>query len=63
MIFDLNLIKKVYADFPAKVAAARKLVGKPLTMTEKILYSHLSGSLPAAPYIRGKDYVDFACIR
>ena len=60
MIFDLNLIKKVYADFPAKVAAARKLVGKPLTMTEKILYSHLSGSLPAAPYIRGKDYVDFA---
>ena len=60
MIFDLGLIKKVYADFPAKVAAARKLVGKPLTMTEKILYSHLSGPLPAALYNRGKDYVDFA---
>ena len=60
MIFDLDLIKKVYTELPAKVAAARKLVGKPLTMTEKILYSHLSGSLPASPHVRGKDYVDFA---
>ncbi len=60
MVFDLGLIKKLYAELPAKVAAARQLVGKPLTMTEKILYSHLHGSLPAAPYTRGKDYVDFA---
>ncbi|MGH2552348.1 MAG: aconitase family protein, partial [Chitinophagaceae bacterium] len=60
MIFDLDLIKKVYKDLPAKVAAARKLVGKPLTMTEKILYSHLHGALPSAAYARGKEYVDFA---
>jgi len=60
MIFDLDLIKKVYSELPAKVAAARKLVGKPLTMTEKILYSHLYSSLPNNAYSRGKDYVDFA---
>lgn len=60
MVFDLDLIRKIYADLPAKVAAARKLVGKPLTMTEKILYSHLHGALPAKAHTRGKDYVDFA---
>jgi aconitate hydratase len=60
MIFDLDLIKKVYTNLPAKVAVARQLVGKPLTMTEKILYSHLHGALPASAYNRGKDYVDFA---
>src|SRR5450432_3346832 len=59
MVFDLGLIKKVYSELPGKIDAARKLVGKPLTMTEKILYSHLYA--PAAkPHIRGKDYVDFA---
>src|SRR6187455_582850 len=60
MVFDLELIKKLYSALPAKVAAARKLVGKPLTLSEKILYAHLSGSLPPTPYNRGKDYVDFA---
>ncbi|HLF46551.1 MAG TPA: aconitate hydratase [Chitinophagaceae bacterium] len=60
MIFDLDLIKKVYTELPAKVAAARKLVGKPLTMTEKILYTHLYTDLPATPFTRGKDYVEFA---
>ncbi len=60
MVFDLELIRKVYSDLPAKVAAARKLIGKPLTLTEKILYAHLHGALPAAAYGRGKDYVDFA---
>ena len=60
MVFDLELIKKIYSELPAKVAAARNLVGKPLTLSEKILYAHLSGSLPATPYNRGKDYVDFA---
>ena len=60
MVFDLELIKKIYFELPAKVAAARKLVGKPLTLTEKILYAHLSGPLPASPHNRGKDYVDFA---
>ena len=60
MVFDLELIKKIYSELPAKVAAARNLVGKSLTLSEKILYAHLSGSLPANPYTRGKDYVDFA---
>ena len=60
MVFDLDLIKKIYSELPGKIAAARKLVGKPLTLSEKILYAHLSGALPAAPYNRGKDYVDFA---
>ena len=60
MVFDLDLIKKIYTELPAKVDAARKLTGHPLTLAEKILYSHLSGPLPAKPYVRGKDYVDFA---
>jgi aconitate hydratase len=60
MVFDLDLIKRLYTGLPAKVAAARKLVGRPLTLSEKILYAHLSGPLPATPYNRGKDYVDFA---
>ena len=60
MVFDLDLIKKVYSAMPVKIAAARKLIGKPLTLTEKILYSHLYGALPAGAYTRGKDYVDFA---
>lgn len=59
MIFDLDMIKKVYADMALRVDAARKLVNKPLTLTEKILYAHLAGSLPGSPYQRGKDYVDF----
>ncbi|MBS1604572.1 MAG: aconitate hydratase [Bacteroidetes bacterium] len=59
MVFDLDLIKKLYGALPAKVDAARKLVGKPLTLAEKILYSHLFET-PARAYERGKDYVDFA---
>ncbi|MDR3711491.1 MAG: aconitate hydratase [Puia sp.] len=59
MVFDLDLIKKLYAEMPARVDSARKLVGKPLTLAEKILYAHLYA--PAAKaYERGKDYVDFA---
>jgi aconitate hydratase len=60
MIFDLDLIKKVYAELPARIAAARQMAGTPLTLTEKILYAHLHGPLPSAAYARGKDYVDFA---
>src|SRR6476620_3559877 len=59
MLFDLDLIKKVYAQLPGKIEAARKLTGKPLTLAEKILYSH-TFQAPQAPYQRGKDYVDFA---
>jgi aconitate hydratase len=58
MAFDLDLIKKVYTSMPAKVAAARQLLGHPLTLTEKILYAHLDQ--PATRVLeRGKDYVDF----
>ena len=59
MVFDLDLIKKVYAELPAKVAEARKLTGHPLTLAEKILYAHLWDKSSRA-YERGKDYVEFA---
>ncbi len=58
MAFDLDLIRKVYAELPGKVEAARRLLNRPLTLTEKILYAHLDQ--PASnPLERGKDYVDF----
>ncbi|SDE19184.1 aconitate hydratase [Niabella drilacis] len=59
MAFDIDLIKKVYAEFEGKVNEARKLVNKPLTFTEKILYAHLTAPARRA-YQRGADYVDFA---
>ncbi len=60
MAFDLDMIKKVYSNYETRIAAARKLVGKPLTLTEKILYAHLWDSDAAQAYQRGTDYVDFA---
>ncbi len=60
MTFDLNMIQKVYAELPAKMQAIRKIVAKPLTLTEKILYSHLHTSMQLKEFSRGKDYVDFA---
>ena len=59
MVFDLDMIQNMYAGFPSKVAAARALTGGPLTLAEKILYSHLSEGLPQKAFVRGKDYVDF----
>lgn len=59
-IFDLDMIKAVYSRYPARVAAARKAVGRPLTLTEKILYAHLWDGDAKAAFSRGKDYVDFA---
>jgi aconitate hydratase len=59
MAFDIEMIKKVYAALPAKVDAARKMTGKPLTLTEKILYTHLAEALPSTPYTKGNSYVDF----
>ncbi|MBL8012040.1 MAG: aconitate hydratase [Flavobacteriales bacterium] len=59
-IFDLDMIKAVYSRYPARVAAARKAVGRPLTLTEKILYAHLWDGDAKAAFNRGKDYVDFA---
>ncbi|MDO8897653.1 MAG: aconitate hydratase [Bacteroidales bacterium] len=58
-VFDLDMIKALYTALPERVAAARKLLGRPLTLTEKILYSHLSDVLPAVPFERGGSYVDF----
>jgi aconitate hydratase len=58
MAFDLDLIQKVYAEMPGKIQIARQLLGRPLTLTEKILYSHLDKPATAA-YDRGKAYVDF----
>jgi aconitate hydratase len=60
MAFDIDMIKKVYAEMPARIAKARELTGKPLTLSEKILYSHLWEGKASAAYKRGKDYVDFA---
>lgn len=58
MAFDLDLIQKVYAEMPGKIQIARQLLGRPLTLTEKILYSHLDK--PATSILeRGKAYVDF----
>ncbi|MGV3636182.1 MAG: aconitase family protein, partial [Flavobacteriales bacterium] len=59
-IFDLDMIKAVYSRYPARVAAARKAVGRPLTLTEKILYAHLWDGEAKNAFNRGKDYVDFA---
>jgi aconitate hydratase len=58
-VFDLDMIKQVYAKYPERIAAARKAVGKPLTLSEKILYSHLWDGKANSAHQRGKDYVDF----
>jgi len=60
MAFDIDMIKKVYANFPVRVEAARKVVGRPLTLSEKILYAHLWDGDPKKTFSRGTDYVDFA---
>lgn len=59
MLFDLELIRKVYSELPHRVAAARKLLNRPMTLAEKILYSH-SYTPVTRTFERGKDYVDFA---
>ena len=60
MVFDIEMIKKVYSNMGAKVLAARKAVKRPLTLTEKILYSHLWKGDATEAFERGKSYVDFA---
>ena len=60
MAFDIDMIKKVYSQMTERVDKARELVGKPLTLSEKILYSHLWDGAPNKAFQRGKDYVDFA---
>ena len=60
MAFDLEMIKQVYSRLGSRVEAARKATGKPLTLTEKILYTHLTEGAAQHAYTRGVDYVDFA---
>ena len=58
MAFDFDMIKKVYSNIVKNVDKAKRIVNKPLTLSEKILYSHL-WNLTSKPFVRGKDYVDF----
>ncbi|MDQ1771170.1 aconitate hydratase [Labilibaculum sp. A4] len=60
MLFDFKLIKSVYEQMPERVKNARKNLGKPLTLSEKILYSHLSVEEKGNKFTRGEDYVNFA---
>jgi aconitate hydratase len=60
MAFDIDTIKKVYPGLEARVTKARELVGRPLTLAEKILYSHLYQGEPNEAYERGGAYVDFS---
>ena len=60
MVFDIDMIRDVYAKLPARVAKAREVVGRPLTLSEKILYAHLWDGDATQAYERGKSYVDFA---
>lgn len=60
MVFDLDMIQAVYDRFPARVEAAKKLLGRPLTLAEKILYTHLWDGEATTAFERGKSYVDFA---
>ncbi len=60
MAFDIDMIKKVYSQYDERITAARKVVNKPLTLSEKILYAHLWDGNATEVYERGKSYVDFA---
>ena len=63
MIFDLKMIRDFYDKFPSRVDAAKAKLGRPLTLSEKILYAHLHPESPLQDYKRGKDYVFFAVDR
>ncbi len=60
MIFDFDMIQAVYQHLPERIAAARAVLSRPLTLTEKILYAHLWHEQPLQDFARGKSYVDFA---
>lgn len=59
MAFDLDLINQVYEAFASRIDAAREVLGRPLTLTEKILYAHLEEGIPVSAYTRGQDYASF----
>jgi aconitate hydratase len=60
MVFDLDMIKALYKQMPSRIAKARKVVNRPLTLSEKILYTHLHQDQKLENFGRGKSYVDFA---
>lgn len=60
MVFDIDMIKSVYERYPERIKAARKVVNRPLTLAEKILYAHLYEGDASQAFERGKSYVDFA---
>src|SRR5215831_19431023 len=60
MAFDVEMIKAVYAQLESRLAKARTLLNRPMTLTEKILYTHLFNEFPATAYERGKSYVEFS---
>ena len=60
MIFDIEMIRSFYRDMPLKLAEARKVLQRPMTVSEKILYTHLYRDVSVRPFSRGSDYVDFA---
>jgi aconitate hydratase len=60
MIFDLEMINSFYRELSLRISAIRTNLGRPLTLSEKILYSHLYNKTQAGSYKRGVDYVDFA---
>ncbi|MCL2208273.1 MAG: aconitate hydratase [Fibromonadales bacterium] len=59
MLFNADLIHEVYAGYPSKVLMARRIFGRPLTLTEKILYTHLANNDTTQAYARGKDFAEF----
>ncbi|MCX7728771.1 MAG: aconitase family protein, partial [Bacteroidia bacterium] len=60
MLFDLEMMKKVYATFPEKIQNVKKKINRPLTFAEKVLYAHLHPQQELKDFQRGKDYVEFA---
>ena len=59
MVYDIDMLRSFYSNFPKRVDAARKHVGRPLTLAEKILYAHLYDESDIRPFRRGEDYVNF----
>ena len=60
MTFDIEMVRKLYERFPERIEVARHAVGKPLTLSEKILYAHLWEGAAQGAHERGNSYVDFA---
>jgi aconitate hydratase len=60
MVFDLDMVTEFYSNYATKVGTAREFLGRPLTLSEKILYAHLWEELPKKAFERGNSYVDFA---